>query len=252
MVYDKIQDYIDLANKIFEYFNGRINKVNNNVKFIISPEDKPIFGEMHGSICLKLYIYSIIERSTYDLSIKHNILFTIIHELFHADQCLYFEEYNINKDYVDMIEAQVNFMTTVYLINNKIIMEEIFGFPLLIYNLKKYLQLLEEEKTGIRYRRIYLFDYYYQNLRSLFTSLNQLSDILYYASNINFYCNNNFVIIKKDNIFIEDTNSFRDMVYDNYYRNRKKTHTCSVIKKDGIVCLISHTCKYPVNAIEFL
>ncbi len=253
MMYDKIQKYIDLSNKIFQCLNGEVNKVNSNIQFIISPSDSDIFGEMKNHIVLKLYIYKIISSSyKNDLTIKNNILFTIIHELFHADQRMCLLEYQNNEDYSSMVEVQVNFMTTIYMINNRVILEELFGFKILVYNLKKFLDELQKSNGGISYKRTTIFDYYYEMLNYLLGHVNPISDLLYYETDIEFHCEYNHSIIKKNDVFNTDTNQFNKIVYDNYIKMNRKNHEFSVTKQNDVVIIKSHIKDYLKDAIEFL
>jgi len=255
MAYDKIQEYIDLSNKIFKCLNGEVNKVNNNIKFIISPSDySNISGRMKNHMVLELYIYKIIsDSSNDDIIIKNSILFTIIHELFHADQRMSLFEYECNDDYVDMVEAQVNFMTSIYIINNRVILEELFGFKILIHNIKIFLRRLEDNNNGIYYKRIDMFDYYYETLKYLFkNNIHLLSDLLYYESNIEFHCDEYCSMIKKNNTFNTNTNDFSKIIYDNYLKINRKTHSVDVNKIDGIVIIKSYLKDHLRGIIEFL
>jgi len=255
MTYDKVQGYIDLSFKIFQCLNGEVNKVNNNIKFVISPYDSSsISGRMKNYMVLELYIYKIISDSyDSDTIIKNTILFTIIHELFHADQRMYLSEYEDNDDYVEMVEAQVNFMTSIYIMNNRVILEKLFGFKILLHNIKVFLRELECDNNGIFYKRITIFDYYYELLKYLFSNnIRLLSNYLYYERDIEFHCEDNRSIIKKNNLFNTDTNDFSKIIYDNYLKIDRKTHRVGVNKIDGIVIIKSHIKGYLKDAIEFL
>ena len=253
MTYDKIQEYIDLANKMFKYLNGEINRVNNNVIFIISPSESDGFGEIKNSITLKLYIYKIISKSyENDITIKNNILFTIIHELFHADQLMYMSEYQSNNKYSDMIEAQANFMTSIYMINNRTILENLFGFKILIHNLKIFLDELKKLNDGIYYKRITIFDYYYEIFKYLLGP-SQISELLYYETDIEFHCGDNCVVIKENNIFNTNTDCFNKIIYDNYVKINRKNHEIVITKYESdLVIIESHIKNYLKGAIEFL
>jgi len=252
MLYDKFQEYIDLSKKMFEYLNGEINKVNNSIILIVSPLDSDIFAEMKNGITLKLHIYKIISNSPEDITIKNNILFTIIHELFHADQRMYMLEYQNNDKYVDMVEAQVNFMTAIYIINNRVILEELFSFKILIYNLKLFLDKLQKDNGSISYKRITIFDYYYEMFKYLLGSNNQISDLLYYETDIEFHCEDNCSIIKKNNIFNTNIDCFNKIVYDNYVKINRKNHEITVTKPNDVVIIKSHIKDYLKEVIEFL
>ena len=255
MTYNKIQKYIDLANRIFNCLNSKINQVNNSVIFVISPSDSTIFGEMKTNMTLKLYIYTIIYQPfSNDASIKNNILFTIIHELFHADQLMNLKEYQINDEYSHMMESQANFMTAIYMINNKIILEELFGFNILIYNLKVYLDKLQREfNSSIIYKRTNIFSYYYEMLKYIIGPSNPISDLLYYETNIEFHCEDAHVVIKENNIFNPDTSSFNQMVYDKYVKINRNNHEIIITKyESGLVVIESHIKGYLKGAIEFL
>ena len=252
MLYDKFQEYIDLSKKMFEYLNGEINKVNNSIILIVSPLDSDIFAEMKNGITLKLHIYKIISNSPEDITIKNNILFTIIHELFHADQRMYMLEYQSNDKYVDMVEAQVNFMTAIYIINNRVILEELFSFKILIYNLKLFLDKLQKDNGSISYKRITIFDYYYEMFKYLLGSNNQISDLLYYETDIEFHCEDNCSIIKKNNIFNTNIDCFNKIVYDNYVKINRKNHEITVTKPNDVVIIKSHIKDYLKEVIEFL
>lgn len=255
MQYNEINEYLKFAYKVFEYLNGEINKVNKNVILSIYPYNVGRLGEMTQRSTLKLYIYDIIERCNNDSNvIKNNILFTIVHELYHTDQFLSPYEYTINQEYNDRIEKQVNYMTIIYLVDNRKRLEENLDVRIMVDHLNQYLKMITNDLVDpIRYKRISIFNYYYEIIRYLFSNLpNNFSDLLDAEPNIHLVCNDEKFIIKKDGVFNENIDELNRIIHENYIKIQRRNHEISLLRKPNFITFKCNTKEFRGNAIEFI
>lgn len=116
-------EIIEYVNRIFNYYNGKINTVIrarldiNLLGYIskagenISPNVVVIYP-----YAIKRYLYNMNRLN--DENLKYLILEVIIHELFHADQYIILSKYNTDEKYRKMIETTADAEVYKYLMNN--------------------------------------------------------------------------------------------------------------------------------------
>ena len=108
----------------FNYFNGRINTFNRARLFInwcdLRKTNDIALGQYDNPNCVTIYPNHIINfYSEYKASYIYFIFIqTIIHELYHADQCIDDVMYHTDQSYHDYIENSVQFKTNEFIYNN--------------------------------------------------------------------------------------------------------------------------------------
>ena len=107
--------------KVFSYYNGTINKVNYPALLQIewiNKHDIRSIGISTNPNVVRIYPAVLLRElgaNANEYEIKYNLLETIIHELFHTDQVIYYEMMVTNAQYRNAIEAQVELQTALYI-----------------------------------------------------------------------------------------------------------------------------------------
>lgn len=110
--------YIDLADRIFNLLNGKINRLATNVILLLSRDIKP-YAEIFDRSVIFLNIEKIIQCSPMEKSKKEtNLLFVLCHELFHIDQEVINEKYLDDKNYFRNKEIETDYRSLTYILNN--------------------------------------------------------------------------------------------------------------------------------------
>lgn len=123
--------YNNLITKIFNYYNGKINRINNNAILNIewcSKRDSTIMGVNYYPNKIVIFpkvIIDIINMIYFSESIdekkelvKYNIWTTIIHELYHIDQIIDYQSSSLIYDYMMTIEDAVAIQTSLFARSN--------------------------------------------------------------------------------------------------------------------------------------
>lgn len=117
------RELIEFTQKVFNYYNGKINKVNNHVELCFSDNSYTglcAFGATNHSL-VEVYLDEIISKRDFDIyEIHDEIIYTIIHELYHCDQSIDNDlvvKFN-DKYYINYMESSVDFMTISYIMNH--------------------------------------------------------------------------------------------------------------------------------------
>lgn len=118
--------YINLSQRIFEYLNGRINRINTNIYFQIN-DSIPGYGELFMRSVLNLNLKKILDTLNDKISIETNILFVICHELYHADQEVIDSDYLDSNYYRLSKEAETNYRAIYFILENQSLLESLFG-----------------------------------------------------------------------------------------------------------------------------
>ena len=107
--------------KVFSYYNGVINKVNYPALLQIewiNKHDIRSIGISTNPNVVRIYPAVLLRELGSNIDgyeIKYNLLETIIHELFHTDQVIYYEKMATNAQYRNAIESQVELQTALYI-----------------------------------------------------------------------------------------------------------------------------------------
>lgn len=128
--------YIDKINTIFNYFNGRINRINSNVQLVIDYYDyiNRNYGCFISPNIIYIYIGEIVEGSyRFFNCINHDaivteIIVSCIHELVHAEQALDNSMYKKDTSYKTQLELHAELVSFDYIIRNREELEYLFSF----------------------------------------------------------------------------------------------------------------------------
>ena len=121
--------YADLSKRMFNYLNGKINRLNTNIYFQIN-DFIPGYGELYMRSVLNLNLPKILNQLEDKTSIETNILFVICHELYHADQEVIDENYLDSEYYSGKKEAETNYRAITFILNNLSLLESEFGIKI--------------------------------------------------------------------------------------------------------------------------
>lgn len=133
---DIFKFYIDKIRTIFNYFNGRINRINSNVQLVIDYYDyiNRNYGCFISPNIVYIYIGEIIEGSyrffnymNHD-AIVTEIIVSCIHELVHAEQALDNSMYKKDTTYKTQLELHAELVSFDYIIRNQKELEYLFSF----------------------------------------------------------------------------------------------------------------------------
>ena len=121
--------YADLSKRMFNYLNGKINRLNTSIYFQIN-DFIPGYGELYMRSVLNLNLPKILNQLEDKTSIETNILFVICHELYHADQEVIDENYLDSEYYSGKKEAETNYRAITFILNNLSLLESEFGIKI--------------------------------------------------------------------------------------------------------------------------
>jgi len=110
--------YADLADRIFRLLNGRINRLNTNI-FLLINDDLESYGAIYLRSVIYINLNKIILSSKGKENTELNILYTIAHELFHADQYIEDEQYLNNESYRIKKEDEVTYRAITFILLHK-------------------------------------------------------------------------------------------------------------------------------------
>ncbi len=121
--------YASLSQRIFNYLNGRINRLNTNIYFQIN-DSIPGYGELYMRSILNLNLPKILTQLSNKVSIETNIIFVLCHELYHADQEVIDVDYLDSEAYLKMKEAETNYRAITFILNNLSLLESEFDISI--------------------------------------------------------------------------------------------------------------------------
>lgn len=209
------REIIEYSNRVFNYFNGKINRVVPAKLNIRNNLDKNILAQNVFNI-INLYLYNIISYYKDINEIKLNIIITIVHELSHIEQDVDSLKYIRNDEYCRLIENQNNYNTYRYLYHNhvdisnslNIILDLELGY---IYN--NYIYYSEYGQ----YQSIDLCNYYKKCIKliSVHNSDKNIQlqiDKIFNSDNISFVFNNLRLDLKQNGILNNNVNQFNNAI----------------------------------------
>ncbi len=160
-----------LIYRIFNYFNGKVNKFNNNATLEI--EWGELYNQTAGAISrnpniIIIYPKVIARYMGSEYWFWYNVIVSIIHELYHTDQDISYYRMTFDKAYISYIENTVELESYLYIANNQVAIERDLAFhDVVSYN--EYYNTIKQFECGRMYKR-----------RNYFTHLlNMLKEILY-------------------------------------------------------------------------
>lgn len=284
---EKERELVEFSFKTFDYFNGRINIINDNVKLMINPYSnlspfKYDTGYLKGCnqiYYIKLNLYTLIEvykeyEDFMDI-MKLEIIFIIIHELYHADQQCNMSIYSTNSNYWNKIERDVVYMTYLYLIHHYEQIKKDLDFFICEYDINELYWSMEfnkKEEINNSYKRVNIVEYYIDLLNRLFVAKNIFTNELYYGENfyIIFHHSNisdtddievyNYkeIIIKQDYKFNTNFSDINEWMYNICYGSLKALELRYIFDEEdnSTIVFILYDYKDPIkyfpNPIKFV
>lgn len=255
-----MSDYIYFAFKTFYYLKDKINRLNTNITLQIKNDT-----EEYSSLYLRSVIYLNIEKIIRELDdenlIKQNIIFLILHELYHVEQVVDYNYYINDENYRCKKEFEVNYRAINYMINNYNDLENALSVKLNIEHLKYSMDNLFKNnyfRSDIDFERITLeksiiqnliyllrdttFDYKLLGVYNRVTISIDYNDILYK------------VILRNNNQWSKDQNNFlTEIIREIHSRNPIKPESIEIYKSnnfDFIDLIVSFIPPYTIKGIE--
>ena len=239
-----IEEYI---NKIFNYYNGRINKVipsSINIEWVLN--DITTMAITNTSKTITIYPMVIANYSSDYNTFKVDIIMAIIHELHHVDQYIEYSQMHYREDFVKSVEIPVEFMTWCYIANHEYEISMLSGGYMYNANTLNYC-INKYSKYNYNYYRIRSVDDYIFLI---------VDDILRAHANYNSYefkpafyecmnkpdvtlsINDNHIVIKSNNAY-NNIHDLQNFAYNNYSicKYRENVHGCINECDDGSIII---------------
>lgn len=220
--------YSNVAVNLFNFMNGKVNKINNNCILQIQPFDfNGTYGDHRPPNFINIYIENIIGLYNSDnvSSINRNdfictcIALVIAHELSHADQYINGMKYKTNTNYYNNIESAANYNAYKFVFVNRKNLSNIGNFNCdVITNISMDGLNLDIDN----YRRIDVAKFYIHTIKESIMDYgdktNEVIDMVQGTPNVGlaFFDDNDVdvVLIKKTNKYVKENISiFSSMVY---------------------------------------
>lgn len=248
MTFQEYHYYSDIALKLFDFMNGRINIINTKCYLYIDMYDyvNNTKANIRYPNFITIYIGSIVDSwqdswSTYisrESFIVSNIAWALSHELHHSDQFLSMIRYNSNEEYKRKVETEVEQASYDWVKNHSRILSEISGVEI------KMECIYSPDLTDNRcYKKASVAEFYkqtianilirdfnlYHNLK-IFTDDTLVDDIIIIFININ-----EKIVIKSSGKYLkENIIKFSDIVYKcaGYYDSYNLEVNMDIIEHD--------------------
>lgn len=191
MTLEEYQEYSIIANKLFAYMNGKINRLNSNCVLYIDMYDliHNTYANIRYPNNIFLHLGTIIDSYTKEIAQyveKRDYIGTVMawamaHELHHADQLISMLQYNNNPAYKSAIEGDVERASYNWVYNNRADLESIGGFEVIIRSLSS--ASLPDEKD-CNYRKASIKQYYLQTIANIILrDFNLFNKLTVFSSN---------------------------------------------------------------------
>ena len=245
MTTEEFTYYSNIARRMFDFMNGKINPINIcQLEIALYGNQPRMFGDFQNPNRVHLFMENIIddwkpefydnyEVTKYDYTCNL-IALTICHELFHSEQVMDTARYKDDKDYYDSIETAVKIEALNWIENSGI--NKVFHFKICIEDFGKDVPYEYQQLDEID-------DFYYQilvNAVERVSMKSEIADNIYdYLFSINVHnviigfidtnngidCNNysmKSLVIKQNNEFLYSAfTDFCNLVYENTARFTK-------------------------------
>lgn len=175
---NKINDFVI---KVFNYYNGRINLINNNAILDIN-QCNLIGGDIGGYSVLpnivKINPLVVIRFYKTENMIKAGLIETIIHELYHTDQIINYQLYMADYNYKNFIEHSCQLQTAIYIAGHMQEINNIFGVNFMdTIDYHKYIE--SWYYPGVNYERRYFHDHIFMCIDNLCNFNKDISKSIY-------------------------------------------------------------------------
>ena len=137
MINNELKMYIELerfSREVFRYLQETLLRDFPEMRLEFSYEENTSAAKNYFNKIV-LYVKVICHVSSYiELSIKNNIIFTMVHEAFHQSQMCDIFRYNIDKQYKDFVECNVDYSTIEYINAHEIELARRLMIPVYTYS----------------------------------------------------------------------------------------------------------------------
>ena len=121
----------NFTSDVFNHFNGRINLFNTPARLIIDwslSQDKRVAGTSLLPNVITIYPSVILRECEYDFdSVNHQIIITILHELYHTDQYIDYPRMKVDPAYYQDIECAADTEAHLFIAQHALEIERLFG-----------------------------------------------------------------------------------------------------------------------------
>jgi hypothetical protein len=218
--------------KVFNYFQYKINNMFTlNLSISMAPNTtvmgSNIFDRVYVDVYTTIMYHNKLNFMTKDKLknlIKFDIIYTVVHEMFHSCQDMDHVKYNHEDDYIECIEGENEFMSYSYIYDNM----NIISRDLDVYIDPEYVQgriHIYFSKYKNNYTSASLFEYYISVIVTILHGKLQdeckLKDFKDYHKII-FQCNNSIFTVKDGKDINTDANLFNSIIawYVDYSASR--------------------------------
>jgi hypothetical protein len=157
-------------NKVFTYYNGKINVINRAVLDINWANQLMCDAGGYSRLPNVVVINPMIISRFYEEDehvVKVSIIETIIHELYHTDQLINYHLYTSDINYNQFIEHACQLQTTIYMTGHQQEIYNIFGVDISV-DKNKYNEMIKYwYYPGVNYQRRYFHDHLFMYIDNL-------------------------------------------------------------------------------------
>ena len=216
--YEKITNFI---NKVFNYYNGKINTFSKAQLFIEFVNKSSIAATTKIPNIITVYPLSIIRYAKNEYDLYYLLLESIIHELYHIDQIIDYPRTMRDMYYMAQIECAVEEQTNIYLANHRQEIFEQFGID--VYMNSKLINNISKFSMGI-YHRKRLPNHIIGILKEINSALPLNSKINMDELSfkiINTLNNNGIISLNFNNTIVKSTDNidiFNYVIYNEYFK----------------------------------
>lgn len=166
--YNEINDFI---NKVFNYYNGRINPINKAILDInwcnLMMCDAGGYSRLPNIVVINPNVIIRYYGNNNDTNIKIAIIETIIHELYHTDQLINYTLYTSDMNYNKFIEHACEVQTAIYIAGHVQEVCNVFGIKTHISNKAYNNCMIYWDQPGVTYQRRYYYDHIFMCIDDL-------------------------------------------------------------------------------------
>ena len=197
--------------KVFNYYNGKINIINKAVLDInwanlINTNDAGYSKPPNLIIINPMVIVRFCNGD--EVSIKTNIIETIIHELYHTDQLINYKLYLSDNNYRVFIENACEIQTAIYISGHLKEISELLQMNIAFSNKAGFYKRMQYyDLPGIKYQRRYYHDHIFLCIHEICNFDKDIAEIIYD------YIKNN--VENRDNIIININNEVVNVCINN-------------------------------------
>lgn len=218
---------------VFNYYNGRINKLNCPAMLMIEWADLQsctFAGVTSNPNIVRIYpkvIYRHANPNDPIFSLRYMIVETVIHELYHIDQLLDFARLPMDPQYSKYIEDAVEVQTAIYISNHVQEIGEQFGLWIEPAG-GSFTNMIARFETGAHYNRKRYEDHVFMAIKEIISGVHdsimddiQLiirSNIADKVGSIKVQIGNGDIFVIQDGGYVAPIEQINQFLWDNYYK----------------------------------